>query len=130
MSAASGFGRVRFTAVGSGGWPWGGRRCRAPLALWRVAIALPAAACNYAPTMDLFGSYFPAWMLCMIVGVGLSAAMRSLFVLLRLEPDLGPPVLIYPSLALLLTVFLKETGPAALVSVFCRAALRPSWLAF
>jgi hypothetical protein len=45
-------------------------------------------------------------MLCVILGVGLSVAARSLFVLLRLEPDLGPPALIYPSLALLLTVLI------------------------
>jgi hypothetical protein len=67
-----------------------------------VALVLCGAACN--PLVNIEGSFFPAWMLCMILGVGLSAAMRSLFVLLRLEPDLGPPALIYPSLALLLTV--------------------------
>ena len=69
-----------------------------------VALVLCGAACN--PLVDVEGSFFPAWMLCMILGVGLSAAMRSLFILLRLEPDLGPPTLIYPSLALLLTVLI------------------------
>ena len=67
-----------------------------------VAVVLCAAGCN--PLLNVEGSFFPAWMLCLVAGVALTVAARSLFLLLRLEPHLGPPVLIYPSLALLLSV--------------------------
>jgi hypothetical protein len=67
-----------------------------------IALALCGAACN--PLVSVEGSFFPAWMLCLVVGVVLSVAARSLFVLLGLEPDLGPPTLIYPSLTLLVSV--------------------------
>jgi hypothetical protein len=32
-----------------------------------VAIALPVTTSDYSPRMDLFGSYFPAWMLCAVI---------------------------------------------------------------
>jgi hypothetical protein len=67
-----------------------------------AALVLCGAACN--PLLNIEGSFFPAWMLCLVLGVALTVAARSLFSLLRLEPDLGPPILIYPSLALLLSV--------------------------
>ncbi|MBV9873727.1 MAG: hypothetical protein JO025_03275 [Verrucomicrobia bacterium] len=25
--------------------------------------------CTYAPSLDVYGSYFPAWLICLIVGV-------------------------------------------------------------
>jgi len=67
-----------------------------------AAVVLCGAGCN--PLLNVEGSFFPAWMLCLVAGVALTVAARSLFLLLRLEPHLGPPVLIYPSLALLLSV--------------------------
>jgi YtcA family len=67
-----------------------------------AAVVLLAAGCN--PLLNVEGSFFPAWMLCLVAGVALAVAARALFVLLRLEPHLGPPILIYPSLTLLLSV--------------------------
>ena len=67
-----------------------------------AALVFFGAACN--PLLNVEGSFFPAWMLCLLVGVALAVAARSLFVRLRLDPYLGPPTLIYPSLALLLSV--------------------------
>ena len=59
-------------------------------------------ACD--PILDIDGAFFPAWMLCMIVGIGLAFASHPLFVRLGIQGYLGPPVLIYPSLALLFTL--------------------------
>ncbi len=67
-----------------------------------AALVLCCAACD--PILNVQGSFFPAWMLCIVLGVALTVAARYLFVLLGLEPHLGPPMLIYPSLGLLLTV--------------------------
>ena len=60
------------------------------------------AGCD--PIIEIQGTFFPAWLLCMIVGVVLTVALRPLFVRLGLEPFLGPLPLIYPSLAVLLTL--------------------------
>ena len=67
-----------------------------------AAVVLLGTGCN--PLLNVEGSFFPAWMLCLVAGVALAVAARSLFGLLRLEPHLGPPMLIYPSLTLLLSV--------------------------
>jgi hypothetical protein len=66
------------------------------------ALPLLLAACD--PVIEIQGTFFPAWLLCMIVGVVLTVMLRPLFVRLGLEPFLGPLPLIYPSLAVLLTL--------------------------
>jgi hypothetical protein len=36
-------------------------------------LLLPLSGCtwigSYAPSLDVYGSYFPAWLICLIVGV-------------------------------------------------------------
>ena len=61
------------------------RHLHGPLALWRVAIALPVAACSSAPTMDLFGSYFPAWMPCAAIAVVAAIIIRQIPARSRLD---------------------------------------------
>jgi YtcA family len=68
-----------------------------------AAAALIAAAAGCDPILNIEGSFFPAWMASMVIGLALTAASRYLFAVTRLEPHLGPPLLIYSSLALLLT---------------------------
>jgi hypothetical protein len=46
--------------------------------LWRTASALPVAACNSAPTMDLLGSYFPGCMLSAVLGVAAAVIIRQI----------------------------------------------------
>jgi YtcA family len=75
-----------------------------PLGLWRVAIALPVAACNYAPTMDLFGSYFPAWMLCAAVGIVVAVIIRQLLAVTGINDYVIAPLLTYAGLAVSATL--------------------------
>ena len=67
-----------------------------------AALPLLVGACD--PVVNVFGSYFPAWVVCMVAGVALTVVLRPLLVALRLEPHLGPLLLVYPSLGLLLTM--------------------------
>jgi hypothetical protein len=52
--------------------------------------------CGRAPSFDVLGSFFPAWLACLALGLVLTAAARWL--LLRLHVVLALPVLTYPSL--------------------------------
>jgi hypothetical protein len=61
-----------------------------------------ASGCE--PIIDIEGSFFPAWMLCIGLGIALAIAVRRLLAAVGLEPYLGPLVVVYPSLALLLTL--------------------------
>jgi hypothetical protein len=104
MSAASGFWGVTLTAAGSSRWLRAGRRCCAPLTSWRVAIALPVAACSYSPTMDLLGSYFPAWMLCAAIGIIAAVLIRQVLAVTGITDYVVAPLLTYAALAVSATL--------------------------
>jgi len=74
--------------------------------LFRVAfvllVALVAAGCD--PIVNVQGSFFPAWVVCMIVSVVLTLALRQVFAASRIEPHLGPLLLVYPSLWVVVTL--------------------------
>jgi hypothetical protein len=73
-------------------------------AVHAVILTLAAAASGCDPVMNVFGSFFPAWVICTIVGIALTLALRVLLAAVGLEIHLGPLAVIYPSLALLLTM--------------------------
>jgi hypothetical protein len=104
MSAASGFGRVRLTAIGNGRRLRAAGYCRAPLALWRVAIALPVAACSRSPTLDLLGSYFPAWMLCAAIGIVAAIIIRQVLAGAGINDYVVAPLLTYAGIAVSATL--------------------------
>jgi len=60
--------------------------------------------CSRAPSVDVLGSFFPAWMVCFIVALVLTALVR--LALLRLRVKAALPMLVYPSLAALFTFLL------------------------
>lgn len=65
--------------------------------------ALFSTACSRAPSVDIIGSFFPVWMVCLTIAVILVAFLRLLLLRLRLETEVGPLALFYPSAVLLLT---------------------------
>lgn len=66
-------------------------------------LLLPLAGCRATPLFNVLGSFFPAWMLCLVIGIVLTAITRSLFRRYDFERDLAPLVLVYPSLVALFT---------------------------
>jgi hypothetical protein len=63
--------------------------------------ALLAAGCD--PVVNIAGANFPAWLICAIAGVALAAALRPVFAATRVEPHVGPLIVVYPCLAVLLS---------------------------
>jgi hypothetical protein len=77
------------------------RLTRARFPITALALAAQAlAACD--PVVNIAGANFPAWLLCAIGGAVFAAALRPVFAASGIEPHLGPLLLIYPCLALLL----------------------------
>ncbi|CAG0985059.1 hypothetical protein GPROT1_02571 [Gammaproteobacteria bacterium] len=71
----------------------------------RIAgVGLPAVITRCEPAFDVDGAYFPAWLLCMVAGGVLSIVVYRVFVRVGIEPHLGPPALVYPSLYVLSTL--------------------------
>lgn len=68
--------------------------------LTRTATALVLSslltACD--PMVSLQGSFWPAWIICILAGLAASMLLMWQFIRLRLAPHLGPPLLIAPSL--------------------------------
>lgn len=61
------------------------------------SVMLLLAGCSRAPTYDIMGSLFPAWLVCIVLGVVLAVLAR--WALARLHVALVYPVLVYPCLA-------------------------------
>ena len=58
------------------------------------------------PTINIIGSFFPSWMLCAAIGIVAAWLGRRLFIRAGLDPYVGPPVLVYSSLGVLVTLVL------------------------
>jgi hypothetical protein len=63
---------------------------------------LALTACD--PIISIAGANFPSWLFCMLVGAVLAALLRPLLLLSRLEPNLGPLTIFYPSLIAMLAM--------------------------
>ena len=61
------------------------------------------------PQINLIGSFFPSWMLCLAIGIGVALIARWLFLRVGVDPYLGPRALVYPSLVILVTLVLWVT---------------------
>ena len=53
---------------------------------------------KHSPQIDVFGSYFPAWMVCIVVAIVLTVVARQVLVALEIDPHLRPAGLVYLSL--------------------------------
>jgi hypothetical protein len=56
-----------------------------------------------SPTVDVLGSYFPAWMVCILSGLTLTLVVHWIVQILNLRPYVGPPPLIYLCLMIIFT---------------------------
>jgi len=69
-----------------------------------LLVAPLLSSCSRAPSIEVLGSFFPAWLVCFIAAIVLTALAR--LALLRLRVKAALPLLIYPSLIALFTFLL------------------------
>ena len=60
-------------------------------------VASLLSSCSRAPSVEVLGSFFPAWLLCFVVAIVLTALVQLALLRLRVKPAF--PLLVYPSLA-------------------------------
>jgi hypothetical protein len=58
------------------------------------------------PQINILGSFFPSWMLCALIGIVAALLLRLLLIRTAIDPHVGPRALVYPSLAILVTLVL------------------------
>jgi hypothetical protein len=68
------------------------KRYCAALAVSLVCLMFNGCGAN---SINVMGSYFPVWLICMICGVVIAFGCRMIFMRLRIEPYVGPLTLIY-----------------------------------
>ena len=64
------------------------------------ALAMLVTGCTAGPTQNIVGSYFPAWLICAVVGSIATVVIRQLLVLADLESHLILAPLTYAGMAL------------------------------
>ena len=79
------------------------RAIKAAVAGATFAPVLWAAGCSRAPSFNILGSFFPAWILCGVLGILLTVGARLFFVRIKLEQQLSPLILVYPCLTAFFT---------------------------
>ena len=72
------------------------------LLIW-VLIFVVRPVSHRSPTIDILGSYFPAWMICIISGLALTLVTRWIIRAYHLEPYASPAPLIYTCLTIIFT---------------------------
>jgi uncharacterized membrane protein YidH (DUF202 family) len=58
---------------------------------------------DHSPTVDVLGSYFPAWMVCIVSGLALTLIAHWIVQVSNLKPYIGPALVIYSSLMIIFT---------------------------
>jgi YtcA-like protein len=63
-----------------------------------IAVIWPLSGCAMAPSVNVLGSFFPAWLICIVIGIAAAVLSRRLLVATGIAPHVGAPTLIYPCL--------------------------------
>jgi succinate dehydrogenase hydrophobic anchor subunit len=64
-----------------------------------LAVLSPLNGCSHSPDFNILGSYFPAWLLCITVGIVLTTLIYWLLQRMHLETEVRPSIVVYPCMA-------------------------------
>jgi hypothetical protein len=74
-----------------------------------LTMGLALSGCSardHSPTVDILGSYFPAWIICIVLGLALTLITRQILIGLKLNTHLYPAPLVYISMLVCFTLAL------------------------
>ena len=63
-----------------------------------------ASGCGVVPSVNILGSFFPAWLISIVAGVLLTVLTHQAFVIARIAPYVRPAAAAYAGLILLWTL--------------------------
>lgn len=82
--------------------PWSPGASSALMSIAGAALS----GCRPGPDVTVAGSYFPSWMLALVIGVLGTTLFWQLFARIGIDPYLGPRPLVYAGLILIITLTL------------------------
>ena len=62
------------------------------------AGSVTVTSCAHAPSVEIVGSFFPIWMVCLTIAVILTFFAHKVLVRRKLASEVGPVALFYPSM--------------------------------
>jgi hypothetical protein len=74
------------------------------LALLALLVGVGLGGCSRNPSLEISGSFFPAWMLSIFIGLVATLIAKRIFLSTRLDPHLTPHLLVYGALMITLTL--------------------------
>jgi hypothetical protein len=89
--------------------PWRSRRsrrCTSHALVSLAALALGSTGCGVtgAPWFSVFGAYFPAWMVCALIGIASAVLVRAIFVAVGIDALMALRLLTYAAIGVLFGV--------------------------
>ena len=73
------------------------------LAVVVLCVVAVHVSSHHSLTIDVLGSYFPAWMVCILSGLALTFVAHWIVQVGNLKPYVGPAPLIYSCLMIIFT---------------------------
>lgn len=77
---------------------------RSPIILLSTCLLLAGCHSTHSPTVDVIGSYFPAWIVCIVIGLVLTIIARQVFIVFKVDKHLYPAPLVYLCLMVCFTL--------------------------
>ena len=74
--------------------------------IFASTICLLCTGCGRAPSVDIIGSFFPAWIVCLVVAIVLASILRLVLLRFKFESEIAPVALFYPSVVILFSCLL------------------------
>ena len=60
-----------------------------------VAMSTLVSGCSAAPSRSVLGAYFPSWMICVLVAMGLTIVVRVVLGKVGLDDAVPVPIVVY-----------------------------------
>jgi YtcA family len=83
------------------------KRCSSAFPMWM--FVLTTVGCSGAPTFNILGSYFPSWLVCLGISIGLTFLAHVFVTRKKVADQLWPLPIVYPALVCFLSCTLWLT---------------------
>lgn len=74
------------------------------LVLFPLLVGVGLGGCSRNPSLEISGSFFPAWMLSIFVGLIATLVAKRIFLATRIDPHLTPQLIVYGALMICFTL--------------------------
>jgi hypothetical protein len=72
--------------------------------LLSLLLCAGLGGCSRNPSLEISGSFFPAWMLSIFIGLVATLVAKRIFLATRIDPFLTPQLIVYGALMVSITL--------------------------